>query len=107
MHRWLGRGCSLSLVVRRFRCLNTACAVVTFAEQVPGLTSPHTPVLQAMLAQIGLALAGRAGARLAATFGIAIGRDTLLRTVRELPEMPPASVPRHAAPARALAHLAS
>lgn len=42
----------LVLTVRRFKCVNAACAAVTFAEQVPGLTEPHaryTPLLRAML----------------------------------------------------------
>ena len=39
-----------------------------------------------MLEAIGLALGGRAGARLAAAAGIAAGRTTLLRLVRALPE---------------------
>ena len=38
-----------------------------------------------MLEAIGLALGGRAGARLAAAAGIAAGRATLLRLVRALP----------------------
>ncbi|MFJ7494500.1 hypothetical protein ACIQZB_25475 [Streptomyces sp. NPDC097727] len=53
----------------RFRCENAACTSVTFAEQVVGLTTPHscyTPLLHGMLTQIGPALAGRAGARVAA-----------------------------------------
>lgn len=77
------------LRVRRFRCGNAACPAVTFAEQVAGLTSPHsrfTPLLRGLLTQIGLALAGRAGVRLAAATGVAVGRDTLLRLVKTLPE---------------------
>lgn len=79
----------ISLKVRRFRCGNVACPVVTFAEQVAGLTRPHsrfTPLLRGLLTQIGLALAGRAGVRLAAAAGVAVGRDTLLRLVKTLPE---------------------
>jgi transposase len=79
----------IALTVRRFRCGNPACPAVTFAEQVIGLTSPHsrfTPLLRGLLTQIGLALAGRAGARLAAAAGVAVGRDTLLRLVRALPD---------------------
>ncbi|MFF0747162.1 transposase [Streptomyces sp. NPDC004111] len=38
------------------------------------------------MTQIGLALAGRAGARLAATGGLPVGKDTLLQLVRALPE---------------------
>jgi transposase len=84
-----GVGVEVRLWVRRFRCGNAACAAVTFAEQVPGLTSPHsrfTPLLQGLLTQVGLALAGRAGARLAAAAGVVVSRDTLLRLVRALPD---------------------
>ncbi|MFF7234381.1 transposase [Streptomyces sioyaensis] len=79
----------IELGVRRFRCENARCPAVTFAEQVAGLTIPHsryTPLLRGMLTQIGLALAGRAGARVAAAVGITVGRDTLLRMVRAVPE---------------------
>ncbi len=58
---------------------------MTFVEQVSGLTSAHsryTPLLRRMLTGVGLALADRAGARLAATLGMACSRDTLLRLVR-------------------------
>jgi len=37
---------------------------------------------------VGLALAGRAGARLAATLGMAVSRSTLLRLIRGLPDPP-------------------
>jgi transposase len=86
-----GVGVVIELCVRRFRCDNDACRAVTFAEQVAGLTVPHgryTPLLRGLLSQIGLALAGRAGVRLAAAAGITVGRDTLLRLVKTLPEPP-------------------
>lgn len=79
----------IDLDVRRFRCANRKCEAVTFTEQVPGVTTPHsraTPLLQNMVAHIGLALAGRAGCRLASLLGITVGRDTLLRRVKALPE---------------------
>ncbi|MFD8032786.1 ISL3 family transposase [Streptomyces sp. NPDC059717] len=84
-----GLGVVIELCIRRFRCENAACPVVTFAEQITGLTTPHrrhTPLLRGVLTQIGLALAGRAGARLAAAVGISVGKDMLLRLVRALPE---------------------
>ncbi|MDH2390680.1 ISL3 family transposase [Streptomyces sp. HNM0663] len=84
-----GLGAVIELCVRRFRCENPACTAVTFAEQVLGLTTPHSrhiPLLREVLTQIGLALAGRAGARLASAVGLTIGGDTLLRLVRSLPE---------------------
>ncbi|WP_443068565.1 transposase family protein [Streptomyces sp. NBC_01267] len=79
----------IELHIRRFRCENTACTAMTFAEHIVGLTTPHsrqTPLLRVVLTRIGLALAGRAGARLASAVGITVGRDTLLRLVRALPE---------------------
>ncbi|MGW7310807.1 transposase [Streptomyces sp. NPDC054835] len=58
---------------------------MTFAEQIPGLTSPHarhTPVLRKLLAWVAEALAGRAGARLARRMGMPVAKDTLLRLLR-------------------------
>ena len=76
------------LSVRRFRCTDPGCTVVTFAEQVPRPTSRwarRTQPVTTMLAGIGLVLAGRAGARLAEGLGVAVGRNVLLRIVRALP----------------------
>ncbi|MFB9449698.1 ISL3 family transposase [Dactylosporangium vinaceum] len=84
-----GLDVKVRLRVRRFRCDNADCSAMTFAEQVPGLTRPHdrfTPLLCGLLTQIGLALAGRAGVRLAAAAGLGVSRDTLLRLVRALPD---------------------
>ena len=84
-----GRAVVIRLSVRRFLCRNPACGRVTFAEQVDGLTGRYLrrslPLL-GLLAQVGLALAGRAGARLAGTLGAAAHRTTLLRLVAALPE---------------------
>lgn len=57
-----GASVVIELAVRRFKCLNSRCPAVTFAEQVPGLTSPHaryTPVLRSVLVPIALSLVGR------------------------------------------------
>lgn len=65
-------------------------------EQVPGLTRSHgrvTERLRLAMSEIGLALAGRAGARLAGVLGIATSRTTLLRRVMDLPD-PAATQPR-------------
>lgn len=86
-----GRAVRIRPRVRRFFCDNTACQARTFAEQVAGLSRRYarrTGVLSGMLASIGLALAGRAGARLARTLGLPASRDTLLRLVRGLPDPP-------------------
>jgi transposase len=84
-----GRPVLIRLAVRRFFCGNPACPRTTFAEQVDGLTARYRrrslPLL-AVLTRIGLALAGRAGARLAAALGIGVHRSTLLGLVAALPE---------------------
>ena len=79
----------IELGVRRFFCDHPDCPKRTFAEQIPGLTSRYarrSPGLGRMLAAVGLALAGRAGARLGAGLGLLTGRSTLLRMIRRLPE---------------------
>ena len=84
-----GRPVVIRLTVRRFFCSNPACAAVTFAEQVDGLTSRRarrTPQLARILTGIALALAGRAGARLAALLDLAAGRSSLLRLIMALPD---------------------
>ncbi|WP_250405545.1 transposase family protein [Streptomyces cellostaticus] len=84
-----GLGVVIELCMRRFRCENPDCTAVTFAEQIGGLTTPHSrysPLLRGVLTRVGLALAGRAGVRLAAAAGITVGKDTLLRLVRALPD---------------------
>jgi transposase len=92
-----GRPVVIRLAVRRFSCPNPACPRVTFVEQVDGVTGRYRrrslPLL-GLLAEVGLALAGRAGARLAATLGAAAHRTTLLRLVAALPEPGVGAAPR-------------
>ncbi|MCX4460225.1 transposase family protein [Streptomyces sp. NBC_01728] len=91
-----GRRAELALRVRRFFCPAPACGRGTFVEQVPGLTRRHGQVterLRQTMAAIGLALAGRAGVRLAQVMGIATSRTTLLRRVMDPPD-PAATQPR-------------
>src|SRR5690242_12347415 len=69
-----GRRVEIQLWVRRFFCDDANCPVRTFVEQVAGLTDRYgrrTGLLRRMLESIGMALAGRAGARLAARLGLA------------------------------------
>ncbi|MFF4139758.1 transposase family protein, partial [Streptomyces mirabilis] len=84
-----GRSVVLQLRVRRFTCRNAECGRHTFVEQIPGLTRKHgqrTERSRSTLAAIGLALAGRAGARLTHVVGVPISRSTVLRLVDALPE---------------------
>ena len=85
----------IRLTVRRFLCDAAACTRRTFAEQVPGLTTPHarySPPLRCALTAIAVALAGRAGARLAGALGMTAGRDTLLNLLRAVPDPQPGMV---------------
>lgn len=86
---WCGRPVQVVLQVRRFICDNPACVVATFAEQVDGLTAKHqrrTIGLRSLLERVALALAGRAGSRLARVLGAIVSRCTLIRLIRALPD---------------------
>lgn len=86
----------VSLRVRRFVCAEESCPRKTFVEQVPGLTrrfGRRTERLRSTLVSVGLALAGRAGARMSDAFGVRVSRNTLLRLITSLPD-PPAATPR-------------
>ncbi|MGW1894191.1 transposase family protein [Streptomyces sp. NPDC002004] len=86
----------MSLRVRRFVCAEGSCPRKTFAEQVPGLTrrfARRTERLRSTLVSVGLALAGRADARMSDAFGVRVSRNTLLRLITSLPD-PPTATPR-------------
>ncbi|MFK4071941.1 ISL3 family transposase [Streptomyces sp. NPDC029674] len=91
-----GKSVVVALRVRRFVCVEGSCPRKTFAEQVPGLTrrfGRRTERLRSTLVSVGLALAGRAGARMADVFGAPVSRNTLLRLIASLPD-PPTATPR-------------
>jgi transposase len=91
-----GRPAAIVLAVRRFFCAAPGCPRRTFAEQVDGLTTRYarkTPLLAGMLGSIAVALAGRAGSRLAARLGVPASRQVLLRLVMAAPD-PQAASPR-------------
>lgn len=76
---------SLDVEVRRFRCTNDACPRQTFGEPLAPLAASRqrcTTRLAKARGAIGLALGGRAGARLAERLGMNASGDTLLREVR-------------------------
>ncbi|MFD9280220.1 transposase family protein [Streptomyces mirabilis] len=91
-----GKFVVVSLRVRRFVCAEDSCPRKTFAEQVAGLTrrfGRRTERLRSALVSVGLALAGRAGARMTDVFGSPVSRNTLLRLITSLPD-PPIATPR-------------
>ncbi|MGW1411745.1 ISL3 family transposase [Streptomyces sp. NPDC002403] len=90
------QGFVIRLTVRRFICGSADCPRRTFAEPFARLAAPYarfTSRLNRALERVGLALAGRAAARLAAQLGFGAGRMTLLRRVMALPD-PRYSTPR-------------
>lgn len=91
-----GRRTVIVLQVRRLFCDEPACGRRTFAEQVPGFTVRYgrkTALLVEFLRNIAVALAGRAGCRLARALHVTASRSTLLRLVMAIPD-PAASTPR-------------
>ncbi|MEU5547683.1 ISL3 family transposase [Streptomyces sioyaensis] len=84
-----GRPVVVHLQVRRFRCDRPGCPRRTFAEQVDGFTFRYgrrSVRQRKTLEAVGLALAGRAGARLARILQCPASANTLLNLVRALPD---------------------
>jgi transposase len=93
---WGGIPVRLQVRIRRFRCANPDCVRRVFAECLPQLTAPYarqTYLRRTALQEIGMALGGNAGVRLAAPLGIPTSRPTLLRLVRSTP-IPAGDSPR-------------
>lgn len=81
----------LQLRVRRFRCPNQRCSQQTFVEPYPELVErrrQRTQRLITNLTQIGLALGGQAGTKLAGKLSMPASGSTLLRLLHQL--QPPA-----------------
>jgi transposase len=82
---WQGRAVRIEVRARRFRCSGASCPRRIFAERLPEVAlarARRTSRLGDLQRQVGLALGGRPGARLAARLAIPASRDTLLRLVR-------------------------
>jgi len=98
VHSWYSRTVSdlpvarivvvLRLRVRRFFCCVPSCPRRIFTERLPALVAPHgrwSQGLRAVVQQIGFALGGEAGARLARVLGMRTSPDTLLNLIRAKP----------------------
>ena len=86
---WATLAVWLRVRVRRFFCANDACPRKIFAERLTGVAqeaAQRTNRQRNALTAIALALGGEAGARLATPLGMPVSPDTLLRSVRGLPE---------------------
>jgi transposase len=81
---WQGRIVELQVRTRRFRCASLQCRRRIFAERLD-IARPkarRTVRLRDIQQQIGLALSGEAGSRLAGRLAMPVSGDTLLRLVR-------------------------
>ena len=79
---WPGRPVMLRIQARRFRCCHPVCSRQTFAERLGDVAAAwvrRTGRLGALQHHLGLALGGRAGARLAERLSMPTSPDTLRR----------------------------
>src|SRR5918992_446404 len=86
----------IHLQVRRFFCRHAACLRRIFAEQFPTLVpvrGRHSLGVCSALRQVGLAVGGRAGARLAQALGLPGSYRTIVRLVHRAP-LPSLAAPR-------------
>lgn len=83
-----GRGVVVELRVRRLVCSTPSCRQRTFREQVPALTrrwARRTCQLTALIGDLAVVMAGRAGAAVLSRLGVRISRTTVLRVLMGLP----------------------
>ncbi len=90
-----GRRVQLLLTVRKFYCRNSYCERKVFAERLRAFVEPWARMTMRyceQLTSIGLATCGKGGTRLAARLGMQTSRQTILRRIMELPDLPSGSI---------------
>lgn len=95
---WAGAPVRFRVRVRKFQCENPRCQRKIFAERLEGLAwcyARRTDRQRKALEEVGFALGGEAGSRLAADLGLPTNPDTLLRYIKHLPHL-------HSEPVRVL-----
>ncbi len=81
---WAGIPVKVNLCVNKFYCTNKDCIRKIFTERFGEKLKPYarrTLRLTDHLAQIGYALGGNGGSRLASLLGMPVGRSTMLRII--------------------------
>ena len=77
---------TVELRMSRWRCLNGNCERRTFADQPPGIVSPHARrtwrTAELLVCLFGLVAGGRPGERLMKRLGIPVSDDTILRQLK-------------------------
>jgi len=87
---WAGIAVHVRVRIRKFFCDNAACPRRIFSERLIGMTrvsARRTDRQRDALLDFAVALGGEAGARLAAKRGMRVSPDTLLRLLRQEPEI--------------------
>jgi transposase len=90
-----GRRVQLTLCVRKFFCRNPLCERTIFTERLADLVRPWAKMTTRyceQLSSIGLATCGKGGTRLAARLGMHTSRQTILRRIMALPDLPTSSL---------------
>lgn len=90
-----GRRVQLVLCVRKFFCRNPLCERKIFTERLPDLVLPWAKMTIRycqQLTSIGLATCGKGGTKLAARLGMQTSRQTVLRRIMDLPDLPGGSI---------------
>lgn len=90
-----GRRVQLVLCVRKFFCRNPLCEQKIFTERLPDLVRPWAKMTIRycqQLTSIGLATCGKGGTKLAARLGMQTSRQTVLRRIMDLPDLPGGSI---------------
>ena len=90
-----GRRVQLMLTVRKFYCRNPYCERSVFTERLPAFVEPwaRTTIRYCeQITAIGLATCGKGGTRLASRLGIHTTRQTILRRIMALPDLPTATI---------------
>jgi transposase len=85
---WVDFKIELLLQTRHFYCTNSNCRRLTFSQRLGEAIPAYARRTQRCTNQLqvlGLALGGKAGARMAKTLKITISPDTVLNLVRQLP----------------------
>lgn len=89
------RAVKLRLHVRRFRCRNAQCAQQVFTERIPQVVAPSSRRTQRVAKRqqvMTLLVSSSMSERLGKLLGLAAGKDTLLRLVRQIQPVPTATV---------------
>src|SRR5260370_32897599 len=90
-----GRRVQLVLCVRKFFCRNPLCEQKIFTERIPDLVRPWAKMTIRycqQLTSIGLATCGKGGTKLSARLGMQTSRQTALRRIMDLPDLPASSI---------------